>query len=175
MLNALKLWWKNLFKHIDDGYTNTEGESHNYTSLMDESVKLGEESYSYIDKQPPHLVLETPPQISYPPELTLPPPPLMSPITPSIPDRLPISMKQRFQQEQYNAFLDDKSIDPPSTNTRSQKRRKLKPIFKDCFTQTPTKTDKNIENPTISYKNVITPPQNKPFNNSKEGGRQNRN
>jgi hypothetical protein len=175
MFNSFKLWWKNLFKHIDDGYTNTEGESHKYTSLMDESVTLDDESYAFIDKKPPHLVLETPPEEELPPPSEL-PQPLMSPIIqPPIPDRLPISMKQRFQQQQYEAFLYDEPIDTPSTNTRSQKRRKLKPRFKDCLTQTPTKTYKNIIKPTKTYKNVPPPPENKPFNNSKKGGGQNRN
>jgi len=148
-------WIRNLFKHKDDGYTNTEGESHKYTSMIDESVTLGEESYSFIDEKPPHLVLESPPQLSYPPP---------------VPKRLPISMKQRFQQAQYEAFMTDDSIDTPSKNTRAKKRRKSSPVFKDCFTQTPTKTYKNRLKLPISYKNALTTPQNKTFKTSKKGG-----
>lgn len=155
-------WIRNLFKHKDDGYTNTEGESHKYTSLMEESVKLGEESYAIIDKNPPHLVLESfvKSHPNFDEEKT---PPLL-------PKRLPKSMKQRFQEQQYHLFHTDIPIDTPSTNTRSKKRRKLSPVFKDCLTLSPIKTYKNRVKLPKSYKNALTTPQNKTFNNSKKGG-----
>jgi hypothetical protein len=152
-------WIRNLFKHKDDGYTNTEGESHKYTSLMEESVKLGEESYAFIDKNPPHLVLE---HIDSHPNF--------DDDEPLIPKRLPKSMKQRFQEQQYKAFFTKDSIDTPSNNTRSKKRRKLSPVFKNCLTQSPIKTYKNRVKLPKSYKNALTTPQNKTFNNSKKGG-----
>lgn len=171
MFRAIQLWWKNLFKHKDDGYTNTEGESHKYTSLMTESVKLEEESYAFIDKKPPHLVLDHMPLEMPRDDLTprdkIPTPPLYPrdefldlhilshpnfkpKLSPIVPKRPPISMKQRFQQRQYRACLDDITTDTPSKNTRSKQRRKKKLRFKDCFTQTSPKTSKNIQKPTIS-------------------------
>lgn len=187
MFQLIKLWWKNLFKHKDDGYTNTEGESHKYTSLMDESVKLGEESYAFIDKKPPHLVLEKPLENNE----TLENPRDNNDNTtletlesfikshpnfdeektpPLIPKRLPISMKQRFQQQQYEAFHTDISTDTPSKNTRYKKRRKLKPIFRDCLTQDTTKTYKNNKKLAKTSKNATTTPNFETLYDSKKGG-----
>tara|TARA_R110000824_G_scaffold377105_1_gene568304 strand:+ start:517 stop:1068 length:552 start_codon:yes stop_codon:yes gene_type:complete len=181
MFNALKLWWKNIFKHIDDGYTNTEEDSNNYTSLTDESITLGEESYAYVDKKLPHLVLCHPPleedltleefmdTLENPsdtltprdenPSDTLTPrdenpidtvtprdtlldlhlsthPNFQPKLSPVVPKPPPISLKQRFQQRQYRAFLDDNTTDIPSKNTRSKRRKKKKLGFRDCLTQT---------------------------------------
>jgi hypothetical protein len=189
MFELFKLWWKNLFKHIDDGYTNTEGESHKYTSLMDESVKLGEESYAFIDKNPPHLVLETPLENNK----TLENPRDNEKTTletledfinshpnfdeektpPQVPKRLPKSMKQRFQQAQYQAFHTDIPTDTPSKNTRSKKRRKLNPRFRDCLTQDTTKTTKNNKKLAKTSKNATTTPNFETLYNSKKGGEAN--
>jgi hypothetical protein len=178
MFELIKLWLKNLFKHKDDGYTNTEGESHKYTSLMDDSVKLGEESYAFIDKNPPHLVLEKTLENNNTKEtletlesfVNSHPNFDREKTPPLIPKRLPISMKQRFQQAQYEAFHIPIPTDTPSKNTRSQKRRKLKPVFRDCLTLNTTKTYKNNIKLPISYKNALTPPQNETLYNSKKGG-----
>ena len=149
MFALFKLWWQNFLNIKDD---------------TGESVKLGEESYAFIDKNPPHLVLDHIPLI---PECL---PQSMKQRfqdendqiffgekdKPLIPECPPKSMKQRFQHAQYQAFDTKNHIDTPSTNTRSKKRRELNSVFTDCLTQSTPKTSNNHVKLPISYKKALT-------------------